>query len=202
MNTPKNKADPVIDLDGISPDQLIIIALLCEGVLLLIYLVTSFFLGRLEYPRYPYVKELVFGVLLAVLLFVCNTALVRVSYQREWRWMTGFIDEMIVPLVSRLGIWHAVVISLAAGIGEEFFFRGLLQPYLGVIFTSVLFSLAHFAFELRRFYQLLILYFLIGIVFGLVYELFGSLWAPIIFHVIYDFLAILYFRFFFKSGSR
>jgi membrane protease YdiL (CAAX protease family) len=199
MNT--SKADPgqSSGLEGVSPEQIIIIALVCEGLLFLIYLVASFFLGRLEAPRWPSVSEVIFGVLLAILLCMFNARLVRVSYAREWSWMTDFIDDMIVPLVSRLGLGDALVISLAAGIGEEFFFRGLLQPYLGIVLTSILFSLAHFAFELKRFYKLAILYFFIGILFGVVYELFQSLWVPLIFHVLYDFLAIIYFRFFFSK---
>lgn len=197
MNTRINSSENVPEVDSISASQLILIALVCEGILLLIYLLASFFLGTLESPRLPYLKEVLFGVLLAILLCFFNASLVRASYRNNWSWITVFVDEIITPLVSKLRVWHALVISLAAGIGEEFFFRGLLQPHIGIVFSSALFALAHFAFEIRRFYKLLILYFFVGVLFGLIYELFDSLWVPIIFHVMYDFLAILYFRYFF-----
>ena len=34
-------------------------------------------------------------------------------------------------------------VSISAGIGEEIFFRGVLQPFLGVVITGVLFVAVH-----------------------------------------------------------
>jgi uncharacterized protein len=40
--------------------------------------------------------------------------------------------------------WGVILfVSLSAGIGEEIFFRGILQPFLGVILTSVIFVAIH-----------------------------------------------------------
>lgn len=199
MNTIEIKSTGELEFESISPRQLIIIALIFEGLLFSVYLFVSYLMGNLQTPRMPYLNEVLFGSLFGVLLFVFNGVLVRLSFIRGWAWMTCFIEEMILPLVSRLGVGSALLVSFAAGIGEEFFFRGLLQPYIGLIPASILFSVAHFLFEIPRFWPLVILYFFIGILFGLIYELFNSLWAPVIFHVLYDFLAILYFRYFFPN---
>lgn len=43
----------------------------------------------------------------------------------------------------RLSPWQIVYISLCAGIGEEILFRGVIQPYLGVWITAILFVAIH-----------------------------------------------------------
>jgi membrane protease YdiL (CAAX protease family) len=199
MSTIEKNRSEERSTEAISPAQLLVIAFVFEGFLFFVYLVASYCMGNLETPRWPHCNEIIFGSLSAVLLLVFNGILVRVSFIRGWLWMTSFIEDMIVPLVSRLGVGSAFLVSLAAGVGEEFFFRGLLQPLIGLIPASILFSMAHFLFEIPRYWPLVILYFFIGILFGLIYELFNSLWAPVIFHVLYDFLAILYFRYLFPK---
>lgn len=42
-----------------------------------------------------------------------------------------------------LSPWQIVYISLCAGIGEEILFRGVIQPYLGIWITAVLFVAIH-----------------------------------------------------------
>lgn len=52
-----------------------------------------------------------------------------------------FFVNIIRPL--KLNILEIVFISVCAGVGEELFFRGALQPYLGIWFTAFLFVLLH-----------------------------------------------------------
>ena len=52
-----------------------------------------------------------------------------------------FFSEIIKPL--KLNTFEIIIISVCAGIGEELFFRGAVQPMLGVWATSVLFVLLH-----------------------------------------------------------
>jgi uncharacterized protein len=84
---------------------------------------------------------------------------------------------------------NLIFISLFAGIGEEIFFRGILQrmfirvfknPWMGIVFTAAIFSAFHFQFF--GFFPRLAL----GIVLGAIYWYSGSLWAAIIAHFIYD----------------
>ena len=51
--------------------------------------------------------------------------------------------ELLVPLFARLSRPGIVLIGIAAGIGEEWLFRGVVQPPLGLVPASVLFGLAH-----------------------------------------------------------
>ena len=51
--------------------------------------------------------------------------------------------DLLKPLFAEIGALEVVVISLAAGIGEELFFRGALQPEVGLIPASLVFGVLH-----------------------------------------------------------
>jgi hypothetical protein len=94
---------------------------------------------------------------------------------------------------------NLIFISLFAGIGEELFFRGVLQrlfikltksPWAGIIITAILFSGFHlqfFGFLPRLF---------LGVLLGALYWYSGSLWTAMLAHFIYDGLIIVlvYFK--------
>jgi uncharacterized protein len=81
-----------------------------------------------------------------------------------------------------------LVVALVAGIGEEVTFRGILQPklqkvlggnpHLAIWLTAFLFSAFHF-----QFYGL-VPRLLLGALFGYLYHWRGSLWLPILAHVV------------------
>ena len=96
-------------------------------------------------------------------------------------------------------VTNIIFISLFAGIGEELFFRGVLQrlfikafknPWAGIIVTAFLFSALHvqfFGFIPR---------FLLGILLGATYWYSGSLLVAIVAHFFYDafFITWAYFQ--------
>ncbi len=84
-------------------------------------------------------------------------------------------------------------IAVLAGVGEEIFFRGVLQrlfiritknPWVGIIITAILFSGFHFQFF--GFFPRLLL----GILLGALYWYSGSLWTAILAHFFYDALLV------------
>lgn len=52
----------------------------------------------------------------------------------------------LIVLVAGQPVWARVGVSLSAGMVEELFFRGFLQPRLGIGLSTVLFVLAHAAY--------------------------------------------------------
>ena len=125
------------------------------------------------------------------------------------------VRETLVPLFDGSGVMGWAVVSLAAGVGEELLFRGLIQqaldawwsgsavgpdenPAAGIpicwgsavaawFTASFCFGLAHC---LTKTYA--VLAFLVGGYMGALYWYFDSLWIPIIAHAFYDFVAIAY----------
>jgi membrane protease YdiL (CAAX protease family) len=122
------------------------------------------------------------------------------------KWMQGMEEEAAKTIQFMLAknsvtdlILNLILIALFAGVGEELFFRGVLQrlfikafknPWAGIIVTAFLFSFFHFQFFgfIPRF--------LLGILLGAVYWYSGSLWPAIIAHFVYDafFIVLTYFQ--------
>jgi membrane protease YdiL (CAAX protease family) len=110
------------------------------------------------------------------------------------------VDEMIVPMFRNATVLDFAAVSLAAGLGEEMLFRGLLQswlashtgedygPFIGLAVASIVFGLCHWVTPL---YALLAA--LVGAYLGWLFILTGNLAAPIVCHAAYDFVALLYF---------
>lgn len=103
---------------------------------------------------------------------------------------SGLIDEM--QLLVREHPEFLLATPLAAGLFEETFFRGFLQPRIGLLASNVLFGLVHLAYG--TILQLAVPV-VLGLALGLLYRWTRNLWAPVAAHATYDAiqLALLYF---------
>jgi membrane protease YdiL (CAAX protease family) len=52
----------------------------------------------------------------------------------------------LIPWIVALPVGVRILISLSAGVVEEIFFRGFLQPRIGIFLSTLLFVLAHFSY--------------------------------------------------------
>lgn len=103
--------------------------------------------------------------------------------------------DLVIALFRDLSLAEVALISALAGIGEEMFFRGLLQTWLtdlielhvAVLLVAVTFGLLH---AISRSYAVYAT--LLGLALGYLYHYTGSLPATILAHGVYDFAAILY----------
>lgn len=111
------------------------------------------------------------------------------------RRVTRELREKIIPLFARCGVLEFAAIAVAAGVGEELLFRGVLQralagaigPLGGLVIASVLFGLAHLV---TRTYA--VLAGLVGLYLGGLFLAFDNLLVPIVVHALYDFVALVY----------
>jgi membrane protease YdiL (CAAX protease family) len=117
------------------------------------------------------------------------------------KWMKSLEEEAAKQIQFMLSrhtvgelLTNLVFISLFAGIGEELFFRGILQrlfirvtknPWAGIILTAIIFSGFHMQFY--GFFPRLFL----GVLLGAIYWYSGSLWPAILAHFLYDAIIIL-----------
>lgn len=169
--------------------------LLVANVLLSVVLFAGAALGYLRWAHGRSLKEalsdlgltgrmrhIALGVALAVaflgVVFAVTWLLARFGVPTG----TGGILEELVRAVS---FPQAVVISLGAAVGEEVFFRGFLQPRLGIVPQALLFGLAHASY-LNGFEVLVTL--IGGVVFGLAYHRTKSLYVPMTAHLGYNML--------------
>ncbi|HEX8199260.1 MAG TPA: CPBP family intramembrane glutamic endopeptidase [Isosphaeraceae bacterium] len=106
-----------------------------------------------------------------------------------------FFDAVARPWFAACTRLDLALIALAAGVGEEALFRGVLQPALGrgmgtgpaLAVTGVLFGLLH---PITPTYA--VLAGLIGVYLGGVWLASGNLLVVVIAHALYDFLALIY----------
>jgi len=171
------------------------LALLFEGGMVVLWLVVAEFLGIVPGAQgAATVGALVTGAaatlpLLPLLWWVSRSRL------GPLRAMMREVDEVLVPLLSRLTVADYALIALLAGIGEEGVFRGLLQEGLSwslpvpaaVVAASTVFGMLHF---ITPAYALLAG--ILGVYLGALYVLTGNLLVPITVHALYDFIALLY----------
>ena len=52
----------------------------------------------------------------------------------------------LIPLIAALPVWVRFLVSLSAGVVEESFFRGFLQPRVGILASTGFFVLAHLSY--------------------------------------------------------
>ena len=100
--------------------------------------------------------------------------------------------ESLRPLFGGVGAADAVVISVAAGIGEELLFRGVLQPEVGLVLASVIFGVLHMGGTGTLVFGCWVA--VMGAVMGGVAVWTGGLLAPIVCHALYDAAALTYIR--------
>lgn len=112
-------------------------------------------------------------------------------------YLLSLIDKVIVPPIptatnfSELGL-YLFLISISAGICEEFFFRGMMMNAFesrfnrkwGVIISAVLFGVFHF--NMQNLFGPIVL----GLVFGYLVQLTDSLWAGVVAHATNNGIAV------------
>jgi membrane protease YdiL (CAAX protease family) len=108
-------------------------------------------------------------------------------------------EEVVLQMFRGASFVQLAAVSIAAGLGEELLFRGLVQagltnliggplaPWIALAVASILFGVCHW---LSTTYAILAM--LAGAYFGLLLILTGNLWTPIVAHAAYDLLALIY----------
>jgi len=101
------------------------------------------------------------------------------AHTRGGRALADGLARLLGPLETR----HVVVLALVSGIAEEAFFRGALQPRVGLVWASLVFGLAHFVprpeFRLWTVFSVAA-----GFLLGFLFEATGNLVAPVVAHVV------------------
>ena len=121
----------------------------------------------------------------------------RISW-RSIRSMNRMVSRFVRKLFGSFSVTQLALVSMFAGVGEEWLFRGVLiegpcllavhdwTPYISLILSSLLFGLAH-AFTRTYF----VLASLAGFYFGGLYLISQSLLPSTIAHGLYDFVILL-----------
>jgi len=161
---------------------LVVYAPLAVGALAWAWVAGGRFAWSLESPWLvaPYAARLALSLALGFALALVVVSMTpRLVERTEWaRTLHLELQKVIAPLSSR----EITLLALASGFAEELFFRGALQPVVGLLIASVLFGALHVG-PRPVFFAWTAWAFMMGLLFGLIFELTGVLWGPILAHV-------------------
>ncbi len=158
--------------------------------------------GRLNELKIPQLKEAGLVVILAFCIFPITSFTGQINagmHLPEWlsgveKWMVekedhanSIINQALVSPTFIIMILNLFIIAILPALGEELFFRGVLQKifynlfksgHIAIWFTAFLFSAIHFQFFgfVPRF--------ILGLVFGYLFYWSGTLWLPVISHFV------------------
>lgn len=153
--------------------------------------------SQLTVSRDAVLRGLLASLPMIVLLVAC--------YESGWEPLVKLrreVEQVVQELFAGCRWFEFGLVSIAAGIGEEILFRGVLQPlaiqgtvpWIGVVVVALLFGLAH---ALTPTYFLVAT--VIGVYFGWLALAYDDLVAPIVAHAVYDFFAMMYIQY--RAGS-
>lgn len=199
------------------PTMITAIALVTEGALVALALIIANWWGFSPWGNLRWTYDALPANLSAIAAGVLATVPMVVGLLVLDRWpgifwpMKQSFEREIVPLFRNTTVGEFAIIALAAGFGEEIFFRGLLQAgiaqeltdlniayptFVSILAASVVFGVCHWV---NREYALLAT--LIGVYLGWLFVLTDNLLAPIVAHALYDFVALWYLVVW-KNGAR
>ena len=176
----------------LSPRRILIVALLTQAGLVAIAWWAARVLDQPPQWGEPLTGAMI-GLVAAAMLALGNYLLLTRAPE-NWL-VTGVrtvYRETIVPLFGSLHPIGIVAIGAAAGIGEEWLFRGVLQPLTGLVVASVLFGAAHVGGI--RMLPFGVWAAGMGLIMGTLATMTGGLIAPVVAHGVYDMLALAYIR--------
>ncbi|HVR96308.1 MAG TPA: CPBP family intramembrane glutamic endopeptidase [Thermoanaerobaculia bacterium] len=94
----------------------------------------------------------------------------------------------LIPWIAGQPFWLRLLVSLSAGVVEELFFRGFLQPRVGIVLSTAVFAVAHLSYG-QPF--LLVGITLLSLAYAFLVRWRQSVWAAMIAHWMFDAIQLL-----------
>jgi hypothetical protein len=98
------------------------------------------------------------------------------------------------PVARDLSAWGIVAVALFSALGEELWFRGLLQVWIGLWLQALAFGVVHSQLRGPSRWAWVIWAMFMGLAFGAIFELTGSLLGPILAHALINALNLSYLK--------
>lgn len=97
-------------------------------------------------------------------------------------------NDLALAIAKSVTVLGAFALAVVSSVSEEVFFRGFLQPRIGLLAQAVLFGLAHLSYV----HVLeVVVTFSLGLAFGIALRRTGNLWAPIAAHFLFNLIMLL-----------
>lgn len=175
-------------------DVIIVLIVFFEAGLAPFALVLGWIFGHPPLEHFTWrLADVGYGLLAALPMTVLVLLLLKWPIG-PFRKIRQLCDDEVVPLLAGSDWYELIMIALAAGVGEEMLFRGVIQfsfqswmgsPTLGLIFASILFGLLH---PVSVAY--IVVAAVLGSYLGWIQVINGNLLTVMIAHAVYDLAAL------------
>jgi len=189
--SPAQRSDEKIDLN---PESLIKKSTIVYGVMAAAGLAAMAFIHdsigtSFLWPSAP----LEMGRIVASGLIAAGVLLVLSYFFEDWFESFRELKSIIMQVLGKVSVPMAIYLSLVTSVGEELLFRGAIQPFAGILLTSVLFGMLHMGHK-GIVSAWSVWAFIAGYLLGWMYEETSSMWPPIIAHFGVNMISILNLR--------
>lgn len=187
---------------SVSSATLVCVTIIMEALLLLAATIWLWFSPALQLGKHMHIDmHIVLIGIGAGLLLVCSSffAIYMGKYWNVFAQLRKTALESLSTLVANLGVGDIVLIAVISGFCEEVFFRGVLQPTVGIFFASAIFAIFHDPFFRNISY--LLFAFLASLLLGALYISTGSLWAPAVCHIVNNLISLFLLRYAIKPPA-
>ncbi|HVN40778.1 MAG TPA: type II CAAX endopeptidase family protein [Myxococcota bacterium] len=162
------------------PARLVGIAIVFYGLLFAAALIWTRLESRSLWLRsagleISWLRDVSLGVITAAALVVASRALTAATSAGR------ALADALARVLGRPGLGACLALAAISGLAEEAFFRGALQPRVGLVVASGLFAAAHLA-PRREFLPWPFFAFAAGLAFGVLFDATGNLVAPVVAH--------------------
>jgi len=130
------------------------------------------------------------GLGLATSLFVVIFSRL-ISHYFEW---ARALEREFAKMLGPLSWMQVLGLALFSGVGEEMFFRGAMQPSLGIYATTIIFGLCHIG-PSRTYIPWTLMALVLGGVLGWYFDKTGALIAPMTSHIFINLINLSFIRF-------
>ena len=110
-----------------------------------------------------------------------------------WMSWARALHRQLRPIAASISLPGIAVLAVLSAVGEELFFRGLLQPWIGLVPQALLFGLAHQLPGVSRWVWVAWAT-LVGLALGAMFQLTGSLAGPLAAHALINGLNLAYLK--------
>jgi membrane protease YdiL (CAAX protease family) len=138
-------------------------------------------------PGARHIYSLLWGVAFGGLVVVGTRLCVT-----RFAWARG-LHTALRPFASTMTPFDVLLLALLSAFGEEMLFRGLLQPYIGVLPQALIFGAAHQMRGPSR-WVWVVWATMVGLALGAMFQFTGSLLGPLAAHALVNGLNLVYLR--------
>lgn len=137
----------------------------------------------LQYLKKFNIKIFVLAIITGIILAALGYGFYKwMKKAKKFQAIVELFEDVLSPAFNNLKPRDIVILSMVSGFSEEIFFRGLLFTHFGIIISSLAFGILHmpgFKFWIYAVWAALS-----GALFCFFLSISGSLWLPVIAHII------------------